>query len=133
MPAQPDDTTADTSAIIAALRTERDAGLAREATLADALATRNREYGERSAKQAATIDVLRAMSASPGDARPVFELIVERARSFCGADHATAALLQDDMLHLQAHSGFSAAYTAEYAAWFPRPVDTSSMFGRAIL
>ena len=98
-----------------------------------ALAARNSEYGERIEQQAATIDVLKVMSASPGDARPVFELIVERARSFCGADHATTALLRDDMLHLQAYSGMNAAYGADYAAQFPRPVDTSSMFGRAIL
>ena len=75
-----------------------------------ALAARNSEYGERIEQQAATIDVLKVMSASPGDARPVFELIVERARSFCGADHATTALLRDDMLHLQAYSGMGAAY-----------------------
>ena len=37
------------------------------------------------------------------------------------------------MLHLQAYSGISAAYGADYAAQFPRPVDTSTMFGRAIL
>ena len=98
-----------------------------------ALAARNSEYGERIEQQAATIDVLKVMSASPGDARPVFELIVERARSFCGADQATTALLRDDMLHLQAYSGMSAAYGVVYAAQFPRPVDTSSMFGRAIL
>ena len=98
-----------------------------------ALAARNSEYGERIEQQSATIDVLKVMSASPGDARPVFELIVERARAFCGADHATTALLREDMLHLQAHSGLSAAYAADYAAQFPRPVDTSSMFGRAIL
>ena len=98
-----------------------------------ALAARNSEYGERIEQQAATIDVLKVMSASPGDARPVFELIVERARAFCGADHATTALVRDDMLHLQAYSGISAAYGADYAARFPRPVDTSTMFGRAIL
>ena len=44
------------------------------------LATRNSEYGERIEHQAATIDVLKAMSASPGDAQPVFDLIVHRAR-----------------------------------------------------
>ncbi len=98
-----------------------------------ALAQRNSEFGERIEQQAATIDVLKVMSASPGDARPVFELIVERARSFCDADDATTALLRDDMLHLQAYSGFGAAYGPVYAAQFPRPVDTSSMFGRAIL
>ena len=48
-----------------------------------ALAARNSEYGERIEQQAATIDVLKVMSASPGDAQPVFELIVERARAFC--------------------------------------------------
>ena len=69
------------------------------------LAQRNTEYGERIEQQAATIDVLKVMSTSPGDARPVFQLIVERARTFCGADGATAALLDGDLLHLQAHTG----------------------------
>ena len=63
------------------------------------LAGRNSEYGERIEQQSATIDVLKVMSASPDDARPVFELIVERARVFCDADNATVALLDGDMLH----------------------------------
>jgi hypothetical protein len=133
MTSPPDDTTTDLHAVIAALRAERDAALSEKVALTEALATRNSEYGERIEQQAATVDVLKIVSASPGDARPVFELIIERARSFCGADHATAALLHDDMLHLQAHRGMSAAYGANYAAQFPRPVDTSTMFGRAIL
>ena len=97
-----------------------------------ALAARNSEYGERIEQQAATIDVLKVMSASPGDAQPVFELIVERARAFCEADHATTALVLDDMLHMQAYSG-SASTGADMRRRFPRPVDTSTMFGRAIL
>ena len=40
---------------------------------------RNSEFGERIEHQAATIDVLKAMSASPGDPQPVFDLIVRRA------------------------------------------------------
>ena len=48
-------------------------------------AQRNSEYGERIEHQAATIDVLKAMSASPGDPQPVFDLIVERARDLCDA------------------------------------------------
>src|SRR6202030_3835588 len=51
-----------------------------------ALARRNSEYGERIEQQSATIDVLKVMSASPGDARPVFDLIAERAQAFCEAD-----------------------------------------------
>jgi GAF domain-containing protein len=98
-----------------------------------ALGRRNSEYGERIEQQTATIDVLKAISASPGNARPVFKLIVDRARAFCEADHATTALLRDGMLHLQAFSGMSADYVKEYVSRFPRPVDLSTMFGRAIL
>jgi two-component system, NtrC family, sensor kinase len=116
MTAPPDDTTTDLHAIIAALRAECDTALAREATLAEALATRtaelatrNSEYDERIEHQAATIDVLKVLSASPGDARPVFQLIVERARAFCDADQANLALLNGDMLHLEATAGSSAS------------------------
>ena len=80
------------------MRAERDAALAREAALAEELAartaelaTRNSEYGERIEQQAATIDVLKAMSASPGDPQPVFDLIVERARAICASADGGAA------------------------------------------
>ena len=56
-----------------------------------ALAARNSEYGERIEQQSATIDVLKVMSASPGDAQPVFDLIVERARGSVCRPAATAA------------------------------------------
>ena len=48
-----------------------------------ALAERNSEFGERIEQQSATIDVLKAMSASPGDPQPVFDLIIRRARELC--------------------------------------------------
>ena len=66
------DATTDPQIIIAKLRTERDAALAREAR-------RDTDYAERAAYQAATVEVLQAMAASPGDPKPVFELIVRRA------------------------------------------------------
>ena len=50
-----------------------------------ALAQRNNEYGERIEHQSATIDVLKAMAASPGDAQPVFDLITRRAGDLCNA------------------------------------------------
>ena len=49
------------------LRAERDTALSEKAALAEAFATRNSEYGERIEQQSATIDVLKVMSASPGD------------------------------------------------------------------
>src|SRR5215475_1978014 len=92
MVAPPDETTADSNAVIAALRqrlaeslTERDAARAEKAALAEALAQRNSEYGERIEYQSATIDVLKAMSSTPGDAQPVFNLIVRRSAELCSA------------------------------------------------
>jgi two-component system, NtrC family, sensor kinase len=98
-----------------------------------ALAQRNSEYGERIEQQSATIEVLQAMSASPGDARPVFEVIAERARAFCRADFSAVALLEGDMLRVQARTSVSELFDQDYEARFPRPVDESSLFGRAIL
>ena len=103
------------------------------------LARRSSEYGERIEQQSATIDVLEAMSASPGDAQPVFQVIVERARAFCNADNANLALVRGDMLHLQATTigsdatAMSAAERADYMTRFPRPVDATSILGRAVL
>ncbi len=75
MTATSDDTIADLRAEVSALRAERDA----------ALAQRGSDYAERMAYQAATIDVLKAMSASAGDPRPVVDLIADRARDVCDA------------------------------------------------
>src|SRR6516164_5864593 len=79
----PDETTENPYAVIATLRAERDAALAEKAELAkaltertDELAYRNSEFGERIEQQSAIVDVLKAMSASPGNAQPVFDLIV---------------------------------------------------------
>jgi GAF domain-containing protein/nitrogen-specific signal transduction histidine kinase len=110
----------------AELLRERDAALT-------ALAQRNTEYGERIEHQSATIDVLKAMSASPGDAQPVFDLIANRARAFCEADGAMVTLLEDGMLHLRIHIGATQTASAAYEAYFPCPVDDSTTLGRAVL
>ena len=87
--------TSDPPSTIAALRQRRDAALSEKAALAEelalstaALAQRNTEFGERIEHQAATIDVLKAMSASPGDPQPVFDLIVRRAQELCNSKAA---------------------------------------------
>ena len=69
MTATQDDMIAELQNTIGALQVRLDA----------ALAQRNSDYDERIKHQAATIDVLKAMSASPGDTQPVFDLIVHRA------------------------------------------------------
>jgi len=97
----PDETIADPHAVIAALRSERDAALAEKAALTELLAARNAElaarnseFDERIEHQSATIKVLQAMAAAPGDAQPVFDLIVQQAQTRCNS--ATAALYEYD-------------------------------------
>src|SRR5690348_6266546 len=108
------------------LQRERDAALT-------ALARRNTEYGERIEHQAATIDVLKAMSASPGDPQPVFDLIGWQAAKLCNVPAVAVATFDGTLLHLAAQSGFDPAYADAYVARFPRPVGTDSSMGRAIL
>jgi PAS domain S-box-containing protein len=96
------------------------------------LAARNSQYRERIAQQAATIDVLKSMSASPGDAQPVFELITEHARAFCEGEFAALVLRDEEVMRVGAWIGPSERRTA-WIAKFPWPVDESTTLGRAIL
>ncbi len=75
MTATQDDTIAELRRSVAELRRERDAALSEKAALVEELAARDSEFGERIEQQSATIDVLKVMSASPGDPQPVFDLI----------------------------------------------------------
>ena len=126
MTAPPEDTTADLHAVIAALQAERDAAVAREAT-------RDSDYAERAAHQGATAEVLQAMAASPGDPKPVFEVIVRRAREMCDAYGASLAQVVDGSIMLRAYVIANEAEAKEHEANFPRPVAGDTMFGRTIL
>ena len=97
---------------------------------------RNSEYGERIEHQAATIDVLKAMSASPGDPQPVFDLIVDRARDLCDAYGATVYEFDGTLIHWRAATGVSddpsvgERHRSACSRWRP-PREWA--FGRAIL
>ena len=100
-----------------------------------ALAQRNTEYSERIGHQAATIDVLKAMSASPGDPQPVFDLIAERARDLCGAYGVTVFEFDGHLIHWRAATGVSDDPKVRQAveALFPMPATINIASGRAIL
>jgi GAF domain-containing protein len=140
----PDETTADPHAVIAELRAERDAGLAREATLAEELATsnaalaqRNTDFDERIEYQAATIDVLKTMSASPGDAQPVFDLIVRRATELCNVPSATLFEYDGELVHIRSdhrsETVLAPGALAAYVQLFPMRPTRGSISCRAIL
>jgi GAF domain-containing protein/nitrogen-specific signal transduction histidine kinase len=129
----PDETTADLRAVIATLRqqlaesvAERDAAVARDTK-------RDSDYAERAAHQGATVEVLQAMAASPGDPKPVFELIVRRARDLCDGYGVSLAQVVDSSIVLRASVVADEALAKRHEASFPRPVAADTLFGRAIL
>ncbi len=129
---------------IAALQQRLDAALAREATLGEELAARdlaltqrNSEFGERIEHQAATIDVLKVMSASPGDAQPVFDLIVRRATELCNVPSATLFEYDGELVHIRSdyrsETILPPSALAAYVQLFPMRPTRGSISCRAIL
>ena len=101
----------------------------------DELARRNSEFAERIEQQAATIDVLQAMSASLGDPRPVFDLIAVRARDICAAYGVTVYEFDGSLIHRHAETGVSddPAEREAAKAGYPMPPTPDRLAGRAIL
>ena len=126
-----DNRIADLQRTIAELRQERDtARVERDA----AQARRSSEYGERIEHQAATIDVLKVMSASPGDPQPVFDLIVRRAQELCNSKAAGIYEYDGELVHLRSDYGArDIAGAATYIAAFPMVPIRGSIACRAIL
>jgi very-short-patch-repair endonuclease len=101
------------------------------------LAARDSEFGERIEHQSATIDVLKAMSASPGDPQPVFDLIVRRARELCNTVGAALFEFDGERVHLRSRVGQEAYATRDaweaYNRQFPMVPTRGSISCRAIL
>ena len=161
MTAPPDDGAADLQAVITALRAERDAALSEKIALAEELAARTCEltqrdsgYSERIGHRAATaegvetlkaenqelrtaqaagLEVLQAMIASPGDIQPVFDLIARQAANLCKVPIAVVARFDGAMIHLVTHTGMDPADAEILAKQFPRPPSGDIALGRAIL
>jgi signal transduction histidine kinase/putative methionine-R-sulfoxide reductase with GAF domain len=99
------------------------------------LVERNSQFGERIEHQSATIDVLKAMSASPGDPQPVFNLIARHAPALC--DGAGVALFEFDgkLVHYRSDTGdpVSPEARTRYLAMFPMVPTRGSITCRAIL
>jgi two-component system, NtrC family, sensor kinase len=99
------------------------------------LGARNSAYSERIAYQAAANDVLKVMSASPGDPQPVFDLISVRARDICDAYGVTVYEFDGSLLHWRAATGVSEdpAVRETAKAAFPLSPTPDLAVGRAIL
>ncbi len=116
---------------IALLKTFADqAAIAIEnARLSEQLAARNRELTEALEQQTATAEILRVISSSPTDLRPVLETIAENAARVCGANDANIFLVDGETVRRAAK--FGTLPTASGADAFP--LRRESPTGRAIL
>src|SRR5690242_13691580 len=118
----------------AELQKEHDSALAELQTRTTALAQRDSEYGERIEQQAATINVLKIMSASPDDTQPVFDQIVNRAQELCNGWDAVLFEFDGQLVHIRAHTRKAPeAEMAAYVALFPMAPTRGSITCRAIM
>ncbi len=95
------------------------------------LQTRNRELSEALDQQTATTEILRVISSSPTDTKPVFETIVANAARLCEANLAMVLLYDGERLSAAAHTIAS----AEFAEYLGRgfPISRQTTTGRAVL
>jgi two-component system, NtrC family, sensor kinase len=75
------------------------------ADLEDPLDPRTRELNEAREQQAATLEVLKVISSSPGNLARVFDAILERATRLCEATHGHVWRFDGEQLHVVAVRG----------------------------
>jgi signal transduction histidine kinase len=97
------------------------------------LEARNRDLARTLEQQTATSDILRVISGAHIDAQPVFDTIVQSAARLCNATVAAVFRSDGRTVYNPANYGDAPDALAAVRARYPRPVDTGTMPGIAIL
>jgi PAS domain S-box-containing protein len=116
----------------AAPRRDRGNGSAKAPRGSDVPAPAEARLAEALAQQAATAEILRVISSSPGDTQPVFEVIARSAAVLCGAEVCGVGPFDGELVHLAALYGSSRQGTDALRKAFPRPPSGDTVAARAI-
>src|SRR5262245_27484617 len=111
------------------------------ASLEQKVETRTRELADANAglsqsleQQTATAEILRVISNSPTDVRPVFDAIVRSASRLCGGEYAIVTRYEGERLHLAAQCNPRPGTADETTRFFPLlPRRETSLVGRAFV
>jgi PAS domain S-box-containing protein len=97
------------------------------------LEVRNRDLTEALEQQTATSEILRVISRTQTDVRPVFETIVRSVLSLCSAAYSGVYLVDGSIVRLVATAGLTAEQRAVFERGFPRKLGADTVAGRAAL
>lgn len=102
-------------------------------SIGEAFARRTQALAEALEQQAATAEILRAISRSPGDAQPVFDTIAAAALALCRARSANVFTFDGTLLHIAALAIVDPQGVDAMRSIFPRPVSRDTAACRAVL
>jgi len=85
------------------------------------------------AQQTATAEILRAISSSPTDVQPVFDMIVRSAVRLCDGLHSFVGRFDGELIHFAAQYNYTPEALQMVQRMYPRRPDRQQAAGRAIL
>ena len=97
------------------------------------LALRDAENRALVARQKASVEVLKTISASPVDPQPAFELIARRARELCNAAQASVTEFDGALLHMRARDGYDSTTAQLGDPNWPQAPNPDTVHGRVVL
>src|SRR6202048_4879069 len=103
------------------------------ANLPGQLDSRTRELAEAREQQAATSEILRGISSSPTDVRPVFETIVRSAVRLCDGIIGAVNTFDGELTHVAAVHNYTPEALAAVRRMYPTRPGRQQLTGRAIL
>jgi GAF domain-containing protein len=97
------------------------------------LETRNKDLTEALEQQTATGDILKVISSSRTDVRPVFETIIRNAVRLCSASHGTVFTFDGNLMHIGAHFNVAPEEAEIFGRDYPVALSADRPSGQAVI